>query len=80
MLPVGAATASIVITSYQHGRFLRQAIDSALAQTGSRVEVIVVDDGSTDESPHIIEATARRSARSAGNIAARPRRWSTDGA
>jgi hypothetical protein len=56
MLRVGAATASIVITSYQHGRFLRPAIDSALAQTGSRVEVIVVDDGSTDESPHIIES------------------------
>ena len=55
MLPVGATTASIVITSYQHGRFIRQTMDSALAQRGSRVEVIVVDDGSTDESLRIIE-------------------------
>ena len=57
MLPGGAATASIVITRDQHGRFIRQAIDSALAQTGPRVEVIVVADGSTDESRHIIESS-----------------------
>ena len=40
----------IVITSYELGRFLLQAIDSALAQKVAGVEVIVVDDGSKDES------------------------------
>src|SRR5262245_29552487 len=53
---VGTEMSSVVITSYQHARFLRRAIDSALAQAGPRAEVIVVDDGSTDESPDIIES------------------------
>jgi predicted AlkP superfamily phosphohydrolase/phosphomutase len=39
--------ASIVITNHDHGRFIAQAIDSALAQTHEAVEVVVVDDGST---------------------------------
>jgi glycosyltransferase involved in cell wall biosynthesis len=45
---------SIVITNYNYGRFLRAAIDSALGQTMAADEVIVVDDGSTDESKAII--------------------------
>ena len=47
--------ASIVITNHDHGRFVAQAIDSALAQTHAAVEVVVVDDGSTDDSRRIIE-------------------------
>ena len=39
---------SIVIPCYNQGRFLRDAIDSALQQTYPCVEVVVVDDGSTD--------------------------------
>ena len=45
---------SVVITNYNYGRFLRQAIDSALRQTYPDVEVIVVDDGSTDDSRDVI--------------------------
>lgn len=45
---------SIVINNYNYGRFLADAIESALNQTYSRTEVIVVDDGSTDESRNII--------------------------
>lgn len=45
---------SIVITSYNYGRFLGAAIDSALNQTHPAVEVIVVDDGSTDDSQEVI--------------------------
>jgi GT2 family glycosyltransferase len=37
--------ASIVITSYNYGRFLSDAIGSALAQSYPQVEVIVVGDG-----------------------------------
>jgi len=40
---------SIVIPCYRHGRFLDEAIESALSQTLSPKEVIVVDDGSDDE-------------------------------
>lgn len=46
---------SIIISSYNYGRFLRDAIDSALKQTHAHTEVIVVDDGSTDNSVPIIE-------------------------
>jgi glycosyltransferase involved in cell wall biosynthesis len=45
---------SIIVNNYNYGCFLRQAIDSALAQTYPEVEVIVVDDGSTDDSREII--------------------------
>ena len=45
---------SIIVNNYNYGRFLRQTIDSALNQTYSHVEVIVVDDGSTDNSREII--------------------------
>ncbi len=46
---------SIVVRSYNYDRFLREAIDSALAQTYESLEVVVVDDGSTDGSRAIIE-------------------------
>jgi len=52
----GRPLVSIVINNYNYGRFLRAAIDGALAQTYSPVEVIVVDDGSTDESREVIES------------------------
>ncbi|MGO8702930.1 MAG: glycosyltransferase family 2 protein [Candidatus Brocadiia bacterium] len=40
---------SAVIPTYNYGRFVVEAVESALAQTWSPVEVIVVDDGSTDD-------------------------------
>ena len=46
--------ASVIVNNYNYGRFLSQAIDSALGQTYPRIEVIVVDDGSTDDSREII--------------------------
>jgi hypothetical protein len=46
--------ASIVIDNYNYGQFLREAINSALAQTYAHTEVIVVDDGSTVNSREII--------------------------
>jgi glycosyltransferase involved in cell wall biosynthesis len=46
--------ASIIVNNYNYGRFLSDAIDSALGQTYPTIEVIVVDDGSTDQSREII--------------------------
>jgi glycosyltransferase involved in cell wall biosynthesis len=48
--------ASIIITSYNYEKFLPRAIDSALQQTYPVKEIIVVDDGSTDNSRHIINS------------------------
>jgi glycosyltransferase involved in cell wall biosynthesis len=45
---------SIIINNYNYDRFLAEAIDSALNQTYPQIEVIVVDDGSTDNSREII--------------------------
>ena len=41
---------SILIISHNYGRFLAEAIESALAQTYEPTEIILVDDGSTDGS------------------------------
>jgi glycosyltransferase involved in cell wall biosynthesis len=45
---------SIVINNYNYSEFLETCIDSALAQTYENVEVIVVDDGSTDGSRELL--------------------------
>lgn len=45
---------SILINNYNYARFLRVAIDSALEQRYRSVEVLVVDDGSTDNSREVI--------------------------
>src|SRR5215211_5807628 len=49
-----APLVSIIITSYNYARFLPAAIESALAQCYPQIEVLVVDDGSTDSSREII--------------------------
>jgi glycosyltransferase involved in cell wall biosynthesis len=46
--------ASILINNYNYARFLDEAIDSALSQSYPSKEIIVVDDGSTDNSREII--------------------------
>src|SRR5437016_4869848 len=58
--PTAPPLATIVIDNYNYAQFLREAIDSALAQTYSPFEVVVVDDGSTDGSRAIIESYGSR--------------------
>ena len=44
---------SIIITNYNYGRFLGEAIESGLAQTWQNREILVIDDGSTDDSVEV---------------------------
>jgi glycosyltransferase involved in cell wall biosynthesis len=51
---------SICMPSYNHARYLPAALDSILAQTFRDFELIVVDDGSTDNSLDILESYTRK--------------------
>ena len=45
---------SVIINNYNYADYLSQAIESALQQSYSPKEILVVDDGSTDSSPEVI--------------------------
>lgn len=50
-----APTVSVIIPCYNGERYIREAVDSALDQTHSTVQVIVVNDGSTDRTAAILD-------------------------
>lgn len=49
------ALVSIIIPTFNHARFLPEAIDSALAQTYRPIEVLIIDDGSSDQTQELVE-------------------------
>ncbi len=51
---------SVIINNFNYAQFLPMAIESALSQTYANTEVVVVDDGSTDDSRHVISQYANR--------------------
>jgi glycosyltransferase involved in cell wall biosynthesis len=51
---------SIVIPCYNQGNYLRQAIESVLSQDHPHIELIVLDDGSTDDTRTVLAAYAGR--------------------
>lgn len=54
---------SFIVATYNAVPFVREAIGSALAQTGARIEVVVADDASSDGTPDIVAAMAAEDAR-----------------
>jgi len=52
-----ASKVSIIITAHNYAKFLPRCLESAFEQTYDDYEVVVVDDGSTDETPRILRET-----------------------
>lgn len=46
---------SVIIASYNHGRYIEECILSVLGQTYPNIELLVIDDGSTDDSVERIQ-------------------------
>jgi GT2 family glycosyltransferase len=59
-MSAGAPTVSVVIPAYNRAARLPAALDSALRQEVARLEVVVVDDGSTDETRDVVAAYGDR--------------------
>jgi glycosyltransferase involved in cell wall biosynthesis len=75
-----ALSIAVIIANRNNGRFLRQCLDSALAQSLRPAEIVVVDDASTDDSVDVLAPYVRdgavtlvRNAKQAGVAAARDR-------
>ena len=59
----GSPTVSAVVTTYNYARFLPDALDSVLAQSHANLEIVVVDDGSTDDTAAVVREYADRGVR-----------------
>lgn len=61
--PAGGPALSVAMSVYNGERFLAEAIESILAQTFTEFEFLILDDGSSDETPAIIAHYAARDLR-----------------
>jgi hypothetical protein len=55
---LATVTASVVIPLYNKGKYIERALSSVLSQTHAPSDIIVVDDGSTDDGPERVERIA----------------------
>jgi glycosyltransferase involved in cell wall biosynthesis len=54
---------SVIMASYNHEKYLPEAIESVLDQTSPDLELVIVDDASKDSSREIVEAYQKRDCR-----------------
>jgi hypothetical protein len=59
----GPPSVSVVIPCYNYGRYLPACVDSVLGQEGVRVDVLIIDDASSDGSDQIVRRLAARDSR-----------------
>lgn len=55
-----AGMVSVVIPTYNRANYIGQAIDSVISQSYSQTEIIVIDDGSTDDTPRVVASYGER--------------------
>lgn len=60
MTPSSEPLVSVIISSYNHAPYIEECIESVLAQTYPHIELLVVDDGSTDDSVERIQSLQHR--------------------
>jgi glycosyltransferase involved in cell wall biosynthesis len=53
--PLDGPRLSVVVNNYNYARYLPEALDSAIRQLRPGDEIVVVDDGSTDDSPAVLQ-------------------------
>lgn len=59
-VPQAPLAVEVVVNNHDYGRYVAAAVDSALAQSHPDTRVIVVDDGSTDDSREVLQAYEER--------------------
>ena len=59
-LPEDGPLVSVIITCYNHEKFVAEAIDSVMNQTYKNIELIISDDGSADNSRQVIEECIKK--------------------
>ena len=57
---MSSAPVSIVLATYNRARYLRECLDSLLAQTAPASEIVLVDDGSEDDTPAVVASYGHR--------------------
>ncbi|QRM56397.1 glycosyltransferase family A protein [Sinorhizobium sp. BG8] len=55
-----ATTVDVVIPCYKYGRYLRECVESVLAQEGVAVRMLILDDASPDDSAEVAQELARQ--------------------
>lgn len=51
---------TIIVPSYNHEKYIEETIDSIVNQTYENIELIVIDDGSKDESPKLLQELSQK--------------------